>query len=353
LNDLDDLELMGRLDPAGMLQRIAELPLQCQEAQGSLEGIEIPAHYAQARNVVIAGMGGSAIGGELVQGLIEGECRVPVMVRRDYGLPAFVGEDSLVIASSYSGNTEETLSAARCALHRGTKLLAISTGGRIMELARKHAIPWVTLSYDSVPRAAVGHSFTILLSILQSLGFISQRPQELAEAIEEMHSLQDEIRPEVPGKDNPAKALAEKLYGRMAIVYGAQHLAAVARRWKGQFNENAKAWSFFEEFPELNHNALEGYQFPVPFAKETLVAMLSSSLYHPRIGERLRVTGEVLDQHRVEHLKLEAWGASPLAQVLTAVHFGDYVSAYLAMLYGVNPSPNPAIDHLKQRLGRK
>ena len=352
MKNLDDLELISRLDPSGMFQRIAELPTQCEEARAGTESLDIPAHYAQARNIIILGMGGSGIGGELVRGLVERECAAPVMVRRDYTLPAFVGGNSLVIANSYSGNTEETLSAARCALGRGAKLLAISTGGHLAELAKQHAIPWLKLSYESAPRAALGHSFITLLCILHTLGFIDEGRQQLAEAIQEMASLQAEIRPEMAQENNPAKALAERLYGRIPIIYGAEHLAAVARRWKGQFNENAKAWSLFEEFPELNHNAVEGYQFPVPFAREAFVVMLSSSLYHHRIVERLKVTGEILTQRRVEYVELEARGTTHLAQVLTTIHFGDYVSCYLAMLYGVNPTPNPTIDYLKERLGQ-
>jgi glucose/mannose-6-phosphate isomerase len=165
-----------------------------------------------------------------------------------------------------------------------------------------------------------------------------------------MESLQEEIRETIPVAENPAKQLAKRLCGRLPVIYGSGYLAEVAHRWKTQLNENAKAWSFFEPLPELNHNAVVGYQFPEELAERTLVVMLTSSLDHPRNKTRFHVTQEILTQRGIAHETIEARGESPLAQMLSAIHFGDYVSYYLALLYEVDSTPVKVIDYLKERL---
>ncbi|HID87308.1 MAG TPA: SIS domain-containing protein, partial [Anaerolineae bacterium] len=236
--NLDDLDLFKKLDPDGMLARIAELPQQCRDAWANVQALDLPEDYAQVDGVVIAGMGGSAIGGDLVRCLAEPECPVPILVSRDYTLPAFVGPKTLVIASSYSGNTEETLSAFAQARERGAKLLAITTGGKLARQAREWGVPLLTFSYQAQPRAALGHSFTLLLGVVGRLGLVSDPSADLEEAIVVMEALQGEINETVPTAQNPAKQLARKLYGHLPFVYGAGALSEVAHRWKTQFNEN-------------------------------------------------------------------------------------------------------------------
>ncbi len=350
--DLDDPDVFRKFDPQGMLARIAELPMQCREAWRRVQSLELPSDYLQVEGVVILGIGGSAIGGDLLRTLVNRECPVPILVNRDYDVPAFVGPQTLVIASSYSGKTEETLSAFEEAWERGAKLLAVTTDGELARRARALGIPLLLFDYKSQPRAALGHSFILLLGALNRLGLVADKSADLDEAIEVMEALQREINEEVPLTENPAKRLAERLHGRLPVVYGAEHLAEVARRWKTQFNENSKAWSFFEQLPELNHNAVVGYEFPTELADRILVIILSSSLYRPRIRVRFQVTKEILAKRRVDCEEVEALGRSPLAQMLSTIHFGDYVSYYLAMLYQVDPTPVGIIDYLKERLAQ-
>lgn len=348
--DLDNWTLFQKIDPDDMLGRIAELPQQCHDAWANVQSLELPPKHRQVNKIVVLGMGGSAIGGDLLRTLAEPECALPIVTNRDYTVPTFISAETLVIASSYSGNTEETLSAFEEARKRGAALLAITTDGKLAQRARELRVPLLTFRYQSQPRAALGYSLVSLIGVVQKLGFIGDKSDNLEEAITVMDTLQKEIRETIPVTKNPAKQLAKRLYGRLPVVYGSGYLAEVAHRWKTQFNENAKAWSFFEQLPELNHNAVVGYQFPKGLAERILVVMLTSSLKHPRNRVRLQITQEILTRHRVSCETIEAHGKSPLAQMLSAIHFGDYVSYYLAMLYEVDPTPVKVINYLKKRL---
>ena len=350
--NLDNWTLFRKIDPDDMLSRIAELPQQCRNAWANVQSLELPPKYRQVNQIVVLGMGGSAIGGDLLRVLAEPECAVPIAINRDYTVPAFVNAETLVIASSYSGNTEETLAAFEEARGEGAALLAITTGGKLAQRARELGVPLLTFSYKSQPRAALGYSLVSLIGIVQKLGFIGDKTTDLKEAIAVMEALQGEVGEAVPLSRNPAKQLAKRLYGHLPVVYGSGYLAEVAHRWKTQLNENAKAWSFFEQLPELNHNAVLGYQFPSELAEKVVVVMLTSSLDHPRNKVRFQVTQEILTKQSVACEVVSAHGESPLAQMLSAIHFGDYVSCYLAMLYEVNPTPVKVINYLKERLAQ-
>jgi glucose/mannose-6-phosphate isomerase len=352
VTDLNKPHLFHETDPQDMLARISELPQQCRDAWTNAQGLQLPDEYRQAEALVILGMGGSAIGGDLLRTLLESECPVPITVNRDYTVPAFVNGQTLAIASSYSGNTEETLAALETARQAGAMLLAITTGGKLAARARELNVPLLTFDYRAQPRAALGHSIVALISIVCQLGLVSDKAADLDEAIAMIESWQREINETVPLAENAAKKLAMKLHERLSVVYGAGHLSEVARRWKGQFNENAKAWAFFEQLPEMNHNALAGVEFPSDLAEKIAVVMLTSSLDHPRTRVRFQITQEVLSQRGVACESVEARGSNRLAQMLSSIHFGDYVSFYLAMLYDVDPTSLKVVDYLKRRLAK-
>ena len=352
MTNLDDWARFHEIDSDDMLSRIAELPRQCCHAWENLQSLELPPEYRQVNQIVVLGMGGSAIGGDLLRALAEPECALPIVTHRDYTVPAFVNAETLVIASSYSGNTEETLSAFEEARKRGAALVVITTDGRLARRARELGAPLLTFDYQSQPRAALGYSLVSLIGIVQKLALIGDKAADLEEAIAVMQALQEEIRETVPVSENPAKQLAKRLYGHLPVVYGAGYLAEVAHRWKTQFNENAKAWGFYEQLPELNHNAVAGYQFPEQLTEMVVVVMLISSLDHPRNKARFQVTQEILTRRGIAYQTIEARGESPLAQMLSAIHFSDYVSFYLAMLYEVDPTPVKDIDYLKKRLAQ-
>jgi glucose/mannose-6-phosphate isomerase len=348
--DLDAPGMFGQVDTAGALDRIFGLPQQVAAAWALTETLDLPDPLRSASDVVLCGMGGSAIGGDLIRSLVEGAIRVPFGIVRGYDLPAYVSEDTLVILSSYSGGTEEVLSNCDQAIAAGARILAVTGGGRLGELASQQKFPKVGFDFQGQPREALGYSALLILGVLIRLGYISNLQAGVEEAVQVLTDLANDVAPGVPAADNPAKQLATRLKGRLPVVYGGGFLTEVARRWKGQFNENAKNWAFFENFPELNHNAIAGYRFPEDLRSRITVLMLSCDRNHPRIALREQITGELLAQAEVAFEKIEAKGTSPISQILSLVYFGDMASYYLALLNGADPTEIDVLNYLKGRL---
>jgi glucose/mannose-6-phosphate isomerase len=333
-----------------MLERIHEMPELCQRAWQMAMDFNLPQDYSQVNKVVISGMGGSAIGGDLVSSLVASEAKLPILICRDYDLPAFIDGQTLVIASSYSGMTEETLSSFEQALETESKKLVITTGGKLKTLAEERNIPVFSFDYRAQPRAALPFSFVPIVGFLQKLGFISGKSADVSQMVQVLQELSQKINEGVLVARNRAKQLANRLYGHLAVIYGAGILSEVAHRWKTQLNENSKAWAFYEVFPELNHNAVVGYQFPAELASKMVVVLLRSSLFPQRIQLRYQITCQLLERVNVDYQFVDGEGTSPLSQIMSLVLFGDYVSYYLAMIYKIDPTPVKAIDYLKEHL---
>ncbi|GAG30141.1 unnamed protein product, partial [marine sediment metagenome] len=213
-----------------------------------------------------------------------------------------------------------------------------------------NGVPAFVFHYESEPRAALGYGIMPLLAIAQKVGIVADKNEDVDEAIAAMLGLATRIDETVPLDRNPAKQLAQRLHGRLPVIYSAGILAQVARRWKGQLNETSKMWCFYEELPEANHNALVGYGLPKEIAAKALVVFLRAPSLHPRILLRYELTQTALEEAGVESATVDAEGKSPLAQIMSAVLFGDWVSLYLAVLNGVEPAPTPPIAKLKDRL---
>ncbi len=348
--NLDNLDVYRRLDPANMLGHLHGLPQQCCTVWRKAKDFELPRDYADIDKVVILGMGGSAIGGDLLRNFISRLTKPIVFVTQDYDLPAFVDERTLIIASSYSGNTEETLSAFSQALKGKCKKLAMTTGGKLKALAQNAKVPLFVIDHTSQPRAAIGYSFIPLIAFLQKLGFLKDKTSEVEAMTQDLEKLLGELKETIPISSNPAKQLATKLQGKIAVIYGAGILSEVARRWKTQINENSKAWAFHETFPELNHNAVVGYQFPAELASKLYVVLLRCPSLHPRTLIRYEVTCELLEQNSISHQLIDSQGESELSQMMSLIYLGDWVSYYLAILYQTDPTPVKVIDYLKKRL---
>ncbi len=347
---IETVERIRAADPGNMLDRIKDLGKQVRDAWGIGSKAPLPPAYSDVRSIVVAGMGGSAIGGDLAAAILSDDLRLPMTVHRDYGLPAYVGRDSLVIASSYSGNTEESLSAFEEARRRGAKVLVLTTGGKIAELARSSSFPVVTFSYRAQPRAALGYSLGLVLGCLVRMGFVRDLAQDIDAALADLAKLEERVHE--GARTNEAKKLAIELYGRIPFVYGAGVMGVMARRVKGQWNENAKNWSAFDVMSELNHNAVVGFTHP-PVARDALtVLLLRSDRDNPRHKIRFDVTAELLDRAGIAHRTLGFPGQNMLSEVLQLVLFTDYVSFYLALLNGADPSEVHSIDHLKERLAK-
>jgi glucose/mannose-6-phosphate isomerase len=347
---IESVERIRAADPGNMLDRIKDLPKQVRDAWTIAHAAQLPPAHGDVRNITVAGMGGSAIGGDLAAALLAGELKVPMNVHRDYGLPAYVGRDSLVIASSYSGNTEESLSSFEEAQRRGARVLVLTTGGKIAELARAAKYPVITFSYPAQPRAALGYSLGLVLGALTRLGFVRDLSADIDAALADVAKLEERVHE--GARTNDAKKLAIELYGRIIFAYGGGVLGVMARRVKGQWNENAKNWGAFDVLPELNHNGVVGFPHPDVARDALTVLLLRSDRDNPRHKLRFDVTRELLDRASVPHKTLQFSGANMLSEVLQLTLFTDYVSFYVALLNGVDPSPVKSIDYLKERLAK-
>ncbi len=351
--NLDDPMMYQQTDSSGMLSHLHEFPEQCQQAWERIMRFNLPPEYKKTERVIILGMGGSAIGGDFVRRLALAESKAPVWVQRDYSLPPFIDENTLVIASSYSGNTEETLSAFTQSLKTKAKKLVLTTGGRLKGLAEQESIPVFVIDYQAPPRAAFPHSFIPLLGIFQKLGLLRGKSAELKEGLQTLNKLAKDLIETTPLASNAAKQLATKLYRHAVVIYGAEFLSEVARRWKTQLNENSKTMAFFELFPELNHNAVVGYDLPTEVKDKVFVVLLHSSQLNPRNRLRYEATARLMAKAKIKHQPVGARGKTPLAQMMSLILFGDYVSFYLAMLNSIDPTPVDSIDFVKKYLAQE
>ena len=346
---LDDPGLVERLDPHGLLGRIEALPEQCADGWRRASDIVLPDSYAGPRAMVVLGMGGSAIAGDILRSLAAISGRKPVTVVRGYDLPPLV-DDTLVVACSHSGNTEETLSAFQQAVDAGVRTLVVTTGGRLLELAQERKLPSFVYQFDGEPRSALGHQLMTLLALSERAGVLEAQEAAVAETLSLMRAQREQLGSASPAERNQAKQMAARLHGRLPVIIGAGSLTEAAHRWKTQLNENSKSWAIHEELPELDHNTIVGFGLPAAVVERLHVIFLSHPGLHPRLLLRYEATAEALEGAGVSHERVEAAGASPLAQALTAIYLADLVSYYLALLSDVEPSPVEAIDRLKARL---
>jgi len=348
---LDDPAVLKRIDVSGMLGRVRELPRQLAVARQIAGSVELSPRHREVDAVLVLGMGGSAIGADLVAGIAGDRLRVPLLVHRDYGLPAWVGQRTLVIAASHSGETVETLSGAAAARERDVPLVVVTTGGELGRRATAEGTPYLRYEAPGQPRAAIGFGIGLVHELLVNAGLL-RSPDPFGPAVEGLESLLERNAPSVETDANPAKQLAWSIFGRIPIVFGAGVMSPVARRWKTQLNENAKAWAMYEPMPEANHNAIEGSLNPRELSDALYVVELRDPQEPSDIASRYRVVEELLGERATNRSTVWAEGPSPLARVLTAVAFGDLVSVYLAILYQTDPTPVTLLAMLKERLAR-
>ncbi|NLJ76434.1 MAG: bifunctional phosphoglucose/phosphomannose isomerase [Peptococcaceae bacterium] len=349
--DLNNLEGLCRLDSTGMIDALAGLPAQCLLAVRDIcSSVELPSIEAIS-NIVVTGLGGSAIGGDLLRVYTADKIQVPITVNRDYSLPGFVGPDTLVFAVSYSGNTEETLSAYKEARARGASVIAITTGGELAGMVEKDGVPLVRIPTGCAPRAATGYLFIPTLVILQRLGMLPDMTDETTAMAGFIKELQKKIGPESPREENVSKQLAHKLYKKLPVIWGVTGTTeVVAQRWKGQINENAKAPAYWNVFPELNHNEIVGFEYPLEVLNKIHLVILRDKQDHPRIQKRIEVTKDIIKDTIDGVTEVWSSGEGDLARLFSLVYTGDYASLYLAALYGIDPGPVKAIDFLKWEL---
>ncbi|MEW6412071.1 MAG: bifunctional phosphoglucose/phosphomannose isomerase [Candidatus Zixiibacteriota bacterium] len=350
---LDDIEKVRSVDPDNMYNAIFDLPEQMAEALKIARSWKFNrGDFADIKNIVVIGMGGSAIGGDLVRSLLSPMLLVPFEICRNYTLPEYVDDETLVIVSSYSGNTEETLSALDDALNRKAMVAGITTGGVLSDVARLNDFPLAIVPSGLQPRAALGYSFVPLLVFLEAIGLIKNVAGDIENVISELKKYREDYIEDTPTESNLAKRLAEKIQGRIAIVYGGPTLTSVvAVRWKGQFCENAKNLAFANQYPEFNHNELVGWSETVkPFREYLVVLQLRDKDDHPQVAKRMDIVKELIGEHKVEVIDVSSRGNSPLTRMFSLIQLGDFASYYLAVLNDIDPSPVKVIAALKNKL---
>lgn len=348
------LKAIKQIDKSNMLDLLLDFPVQCRAAVDIAKNASILFGNKDFKKIVFAGLGGSAIGADLVRSYLYFESKIPVMVCREYELPAYVDSQTLVFIASYSGNTEETISAYHQAKERGAKLIAISSGGTLKEYALKDEITFIEIPKGLPPRAALGYLSIIPLCILAKVGLIKDSNFTVNQTIQVLQDLKNKnLNPGIGQKDNIAKYIAAKIFNKFVVIYSSSiHFDVCVTRLRGQFNENSKTLASSHLFPEMNHNEIVGWQNPQKLFKNLVVIMLRDKDMHPRVAKRMDITEDILKKEGVEIFEIWSRGESLLSRIFSLIYIGDFISYYLAILYGIDPTPVDRVTYLKDQLAK-
>lgn len=347
---LDDTGAFGSLDKSAMLGLVDAFPDHCREGWSLGERWARDASAHRPSSLVIAGMGGSAMAGDLVRGLLLRDLPIPFVVVRDYAMPGWVGPETAVVCCSYSGETEETLSAFRHALDLGARVLVVSSGGTLRDEASAKRLSCLTVAPGLPPRAAMGYSLFGLLALIEGWGMSPPMADDVAETFSVLDEERSRLRAEVPERDNEAKALARSLAPGLPVVCAPEgHLGAVGFRWRTQLNENSKLVAYNCLFPELNHNEVAGWAKPFNVQRPVAV-FLRDHWESDRNKLRMEITRELLEDAGLPVREVWGGGKSRIASMASLAYLGDYVSVYAALLRGFDPTPVDMIGLLKKRL---
>jgi glucose/mannose-6-phosphate isomerase len=351
---LDSREEISKLDVSNAFGSIEMLGSQVKQIWEEAKKLNIDESYSHIQNVVVAGMGGSSLGTHVIQSVFKEELKVPVLIAPDYTVPTFVNQNTLVVASSYSGTTEETLAAVVDAQKKGAKIVGITSGGKLAEYLKTNNFP--ALIFDPIfnpcgqPRMAVGYSIFGQIALLARTGVLSitdDQYQKVLEVIAKTHLI---AGVNVPQESNPAKLLAFEMLERLPVVTVAEHLEGPAHVFANQLNENAKNYSEYRVIPELNHHLMEGLQFPKSNEANLLFFLVGSDLYSASNRKRVQLTKQVLEKNMVPVQEYQLTSTTKFEQAFEMLVFGAYTNLYLAVLNNLNPSPIPWVDWFKAEL---
>lgn len=326
-----------------MEELIAGFGPQLREAIALAKAAHITPKQNDVRNVLLIGMGGSAFGGEIVKSYIATTCKVPFAISRDYTVPAWVGPHTLVITSSYSGNTEETLAALEMARQQGAEIAAITSGGQVLDIVKTNDYTHIVVPGGNPPRTAAGYSIVQQLRILNGYGLIGDFHEDLEEGVVMIENFEDK---------EAAQSLAQVLSGCIPVLYSSPELEAISIRWRQQFAENSKNLAWHHVLPEMNHNELVGWVQPKDSMNKVYAVFLEREQDHPRTRVRAKLTRELIREASRNVCTVAAQGQGLLGQMLYLLHYGDWVSLYLAQENSEDPIQIRSIDHLKTELGK-
>ncbi|MBZ0203795.1 MAG: bifunctional phosphoglucose/phosphomannose isomerase [Ignavibacteria bacterium] len=339
---------INAIDSKNMFEVLENFPAQLKHAFDIGSKTEIPSYLKDVSNIIITGLGGSAIGGDLLRSFLQYEIRVPIQVNRNYFLPFYAGKNTLVICSSYSGETEETLSAYNDAKSRGCMIVCVSSGGKLSVIAGSDGNLVVNVPKGYQPRCALAFSFIPMLMLLVKAGIVKERDEEINSLIDLMKLKSASY---ISFDRNTAIDTAGHISGRIPVIYSSNDLLDIVNlRWRGQLAENAKSLAFGNYFPELNHNEIVGWQENSEILSKFAVLFLKDREDNPRLLKRLEITKEIIRPYRGIDIVIESEGTSKLERIFDLVYLGDWVSYYLAILNKVDPSPIEKINILKNKL---
>lgn len=341
-----DIELY---DNSNMFEVLENFAHQIEEAVEIGNSAAADVSYSNIKNIIICGMGGSAIGGDLLRSTLQYETKIPIFVNRNYRLPSFADENTLVIASSYSGNTEETLSAYMEAKEKGCRIICISSGGNLSLLAENEKRVLIKIPKGYQPRCALAYSFFPLLILMNKMGFSGDKTDEINEVISRIKKRSEEYTK--ISDSNPAIKIAGHLQGKFPVIYSSTDLLDIANlRWRCQMNENAKSLAFGNLLPEMNHNEIVGWQENPELLKKIAIVSLEDKKDHEQIRKRQEITLDIISPLADMQIRIEGEGISLLERIFDLIYLGDWVSFYLAILNKVDPTPVEKINYLKSKL---
>lgn len=349
-----NLKEIKQVDVSGMLDLLLDFPGQCRDALSIGEDARLLFNKKSFNKIIFAGLGGSAIGADVVSSYLYLKSRIPVNVYREYRLPACLDSSSLVFLLSYSGNTMEILNAYRQAKEKGSHIVVISSGGKLKECARKDNVSFVGIPAGLPPRCAIGYLSIVPLCILAKLGVIKDVSSCVTETIQVLEGLKERsLNPSLGLKDNIAKRIGRKLYNKFAVVYsGSLQFEPCATRFRAQLSENSKALASSHVFPELNHSEIEGWKNPKKLFKDFAVVIFRDKDMYPGVVKGMDVAEGILKKENVRVIEIWSKGNCLLSRIFSLIYTGDFISYYLAVLYGIDPAKVDRIAYLKKQLAR-
>lgn len=351
---LDSRPEIAKFDQANVLGSIEALADQVRHAWESVQGLSFTPK-SEIRHVVIAGMGGSGLGADVIKTLYKDTLTVPFDFTHDYTLPGYVNEHSLVVLASYSGTTEEILAAAEEAQAKNAQIMVIAAGGNLVKLAQEKGYTAYVIdpqhNPSNQPRMAIGYAVFGTLGLLSKAGVISMTDQEVTEVVDAIIHTSERCQVEVMGDKNIAKTLAFLMIDRRPVLFGAEFMEGSLHVSTNQFNENAKIFMDYKVIPEINHHLLEGLKYPLSNTSTHLFVFVNSDLYHERNQKRMALTQQAVDElYEIDTTSLKLEMTSKLTQVFESITILAYANFYLAMLEGINPAPIPTVDWFKDKL---
>lgn len=351
---LDSRDQIAKIDSENVLGSVEQLPEQCQDAWKQTSSIQVPDSYRDVDNVVMCGMGGSGLGARVIESVYARELKIPLVRINSYDLPSFVNERTLVSCSSYSGSTEETIENANQAIARHAKWMAIGTGGKLLELAKEHSVPFYQINSahnpSNQPRMAIGYSVVGQLVLAAHTGVISIVGGDIDEIVKVMNTTIDKNKVEVSDIKNSSKMLAQQMKGKIVVYVASEHLTGAMHVVNNQQNENAKNISVDFQIPELNHHLMEGLKHPSANSGNILFVFAFSNLYPPRIQKRFQITKQVVEKNGISTFSIQLTATNMLSQAFELIQLGAYANFYLSILYGQNPAPIPWVDWFKEQM---